>query len=34
VGKSLSGTLGSGGVRIELNNVNGGIHIGPGRGTL
>jgi DUF4097 and DUF4098 domain-containing protein YvlB len=34
VGKSMSGTLGSGGVRIELNNVNGGIHIGPGRGSL
>jgi len=34
VGKSMSGTLGSGGVKIELNNVNGSIHIGPGRGTL
>ena len=34
VGKSMSGTLGSGGVRIELNNVNGSIHIGPGRGSL
>lgn len=32
--KSMSGTLGSGGVNIELNNVNGSIHIGPGRGTL
>jgi len=32
--KSLSGTLGNGGVEIELNNVNGSIHIGPGRGTL
>lgn len=34
VGKSLSGTLGSGGLQIELSNVNGGIHIGPGHGTL
>ena len=34
VGKSLNGTLGSGGLQIELNNVNGGIHIGPGQGTL
>ncbi len=34
VGKSISGTLGSGGVKIELNNVNGSIHIGPGRGSL
>lgn len=34
VGKSMSGTLGSGGVQIELNNVNGSIHIGPGRGSL
>ena len=34
VGKSMSGTLGSGGVKIELNNVNGSIHIGPGRGSL
>lgn len=34
VGKSMSGTLGSGGVHIELDNVNGSIHIGPGRGTL
>ena len=34
VGKSMSGTLGSGGVRIELTNVNGSIHIGPGRGSL
>src|SRR5262249_319228 len=28
VGKSMSGTLGSGGVHIELNNVNGSIHLG------
>jgi DUF4097 and DUF4098 domain-containing protein YvlB len=34
VGKSISGTLGNGGVEIDLNNVNGSIHIGPGRGTL
>jgi hypothetical protein len=34
VGKSMSGTLGSGGVKIDLNNVNGSIHIGPGRGSL
>jgi DUF4097 and DUF4098 domain-containing protein YvlB len=27
---SLSGTLGSGGTRIELSNVNGSIHIGSG----
>ena len=29
VGKSLNGTLGSGGMRIEVSNVNGSIHIGP-----
>jgi hypothetical protein len=34
VGKSMSGTLGSGGVHIELHNVNGSIHLGPGRGSL
>jgi DUF4097 and DUF4098 domain-containing protein YvlB len=34
VGKSMSGTLGSGGVHIELNNVNGSIHVGPGRASL
>ena len=34
VGKNMSGTLGSGGVRIELSNVNGSIHVGPGRGSL
>ena len=34
IGKNMSGTLGSGGVQIELNNVNGGIHVGPGRGSL
>ena len=30
VGRHLSGTLGSGGTRIELSNVNGSTHIGPG----
>ena len=34
VGKNMSGTLGSGGVHIELSNVNGSIHVGPGRGSL
>ncbi|MGB8886020.1 MAG: DUF4097 family beta strand repeat-containing protein [Candidatus Korobacteraceae bacterium] len=34
VGKSLNGTLGSGGLQIQLSNVNGGIHIGAGRGSL
>ncbi len=34
VGKSISGKLGNGGVHIELNNVNGSIHLGQGRGTL
>jgi hypothetical protein len=34
VGKNMSGTLGSGGVSIELSNVNGSIHVGPGRGSL
>jgi DUF4097 and DUF4098 domain-containing protein YvlB len=34
VGKSMEGTLGSGGLKIELNNVNGSIHLGPGRGSL
>ena len=34
VGHNLTGTLGSGGTRIELSNVNGSIHIGPGRGSL
>jgi len=31
---NLSGTLGSGGTRIELSNVNGSIHIGPGSESL
>jgi len=30
VGHHMSGTLGSGGTRIELSNVNGSTHIGPG----
>lgn len=34
VGKSMSGTLGSGGVHIELSNVNGSIKLQPGKGTL
>jgi len=34
VGKNMSGTLGSGGVHIELSNVNGSIRVGPGRGSL
>jgi DUF4097 and DUF4098 domain-containing protein YvlB len=34
VGKNLTGTLGSGGTSIELSNVNGSIHIGPGHGSL
>ena len=34
IGKNMSGTLGSGGVHIELSNVNGSIHVGPGKGTL
>jgi DUF4097 and DUF4098 domain-containing protein YvlB len=33
-GKNLTGTLGSGGTRIEVSNVNGSIHIGRGRGSL
>jgi len=33
-GHNISGTLGSGGTRIELSNVNGSIHIGSGRGAL
>lgn len=32
VGRHLSGTLGSGGTRIELSNVNGTTHISPGSG--
>ncbi len=30
MGRRMSGTLGSGGTRIELSNVNGSTHIGPG----
>ena len=33
-GRSLSGTLGSGGTRIELSNVNGSMHIGSAHGSL
>ena len=32
--KSMSGKLGSGGVHIELSNVNGSIHLGAGQGSL
>jgi DUF4097 and DUF4098 domain-containing protein YvlB len=34
VGHRMSGTLGSGGTRIELSNVNGSTHIGPGGASL
>ncbi len=34
VGKNLNGTLGSGGTQIEVSNVSGSIHIGPGRASL
>jgi DUF4097 and DUF4098 domain-containing protein YvlB len=34
VGHNLTGTLGSGGTRIDLSNVNGSIHIGSARGSL
>ena len=34
VGKNLNGTLGSGGTRIQLSNVNGSIHVGPSHGSL
>ncbi len=34
IGKHMSGTLGSGGVHIKLDNVNGSIHVGPGKGSL
>lgn len=30
VGRHMTGTLGSGGTRIELSNINGSTHIGPG----
>ncbi len=34
VGHNVNGTLGSGGTRIDLSNVNGSIHIGSARGSL
>ena len=34
MGHHLDGTLGSGGTRIELSNVNGSIRLGPGLGNL
>jgi len=33
-GRHISGKLGNGGTQIEMSNVNGSIHIGPGRGSL
>lgn len=32
VGRHLEGKLGNGGTRIEISNVNGSVHIGPGEG--
>ena len=34
MGHRLNGTLGNGGTRIELSNVNGSIRLGPGLGNL
>ena len=34
VGRHLDGKLGNGGTRIEISNVNGSVHIGPGEGSL
>ena len=34
VGRHLDGKLGNGGTRIEISNVNGTVHIGPGEGSL
>lgn len=34
VGHHMEGTLGSGGTRIELSNVNGSTHVGPGKASL
>ena len=34
MGRRIDGTLGNGGTRIELSNVNGSIRIGPGLGKL
>jgi hypothetical protein len=34
MGRHLDGKLGNGGTRIEISNVNGTVHIGPGEGSL
>ena len=34
MGRHLDGKLGSGGTRIEISNVNGGVNISPGEGNL
>ena len=34
MGRHLDGKLGNGGTRIEISNVNGSVHIGPGEGNL
>ena len=34
MGRHISGRLGNGGTRIEISNVNGSVHIGPGEGNL
>jgi DUF4097 and DUF4098 domain-containing protein YvlB len=34
MGRHIDGKLGNGGTRIEISNVNGSVHIGPGEGSL
>jgi len=34
MGRHIDGKLGNGGTRIEISNVNGSVHIGPGEGAL
>ena len=34
MGHRIDGKLGNGGTRIEISNVNGSVHIGPGEGNL
>jgi DUF4097 and DUF4098 domain-containing protein YvlB len=34
MGRRIDGKLGNGGTRIEISNVNGSVHIGPGEGNL
>ena len=34
MGRHIDGRLGNGGTRIEISNVNGSVHIGPGEGAL